>query len=252
MMRALLKKEWMEFTRNYKLLIICCVFLFFGFSSPLVAKFLPDVLANFLPKNVAESFPEPTALDSWAQFFKNISQLGLFVIVLLFGSTLTSERQSGTLTIFLTKGLKRQLVIYSKSLFAIAIWTVAYFVAFIITYGYTIFYWPSDNVQQLFLAVFLLWIFGIFIISTLILGNILFKVFFNTLLFTAGILVLLFIIKLFPKLDSISIIRLATENNAVLIGQFHASDYYVPIIITLALSGIFHLIAVKLFNKQAM
>lgn len=252
MMTALLKKEWMEFIRSYKLLIICCVFLFFGFSSPLAAKFLPEILANFLPENVANSFPEPSAFDSWAQFFKNISQLGLFVIVLLFGSILSAERQSGTLIIFLTKGLKRHTVIYVKSFFAIAIWSVSYIVAFTITYCYTEFYWHTDAIQQLFLANLLLWLFGVFIIATVILGNVLFTSYFSTLLFTALIVVLLFIINLFQKLEKFSLIRLVSDNNAILHGQFHAVDYSYSITLIFVIIILFQLLTVKLFNKQAL
>ncbi|MBQ0139915.1 MAG: hypothetical protein KBT36_11495 [Kurthia sp.] len=250
MISALLKKEWMEFTRNYKLLIMSCIFLFFGFSSPLMAKFMPDILTNFLPKEVAESFPAPTAFDSWAQYFKNISQMGLFVNVLVFGSILSNERQSGTLIIFLTKGLKRPHVIYVKSIFSMAMWTIFYILAFVITYVYTAIYFDTSVISQLFLSVFLLWLFGIFILSVTILGNVLFQSYFSTLLFTAAIVVVLFIISIFPKLEKISIIRLANENNAILHGQFQLSDYSYPIALTILCCLIFHLIAVRLFNRK--
>lgn len=104
---ALFKKEWIDFFRNYRLLILAIVFFILAFSSPLTAKFMPEILGNFLPKDVADSFPTPTAFDSWQQFFKNFSQIGLFVFVLIFGASLSNERQHGTLVIPLTKGLSR-------------------------------------------------------------------------------------------------------------------------------------------------
>lgn len=250
MILALFKKEWMEFTRNYKLLIIGCVFLFFGFSSPLMAKFMPEILTNFLPKEVADSFPAPTAFDSWAQFFKNISQMGIFVIVLIFGSILANERQSGTLIIFLTKGLKRSHVIYVKSAFSMVIWTISYVLSFLITYAYTAYYFDTTAIDQLFLAIFLLWLFGIFILSVTILGNVLFRSYFSSLLFTACVVVALFIIAFFPKLENISILRLATENNDVLHGVFHFSDYGYPIACTIICCVICHLLAIQLFNRK--
>lgn len=249
---ALFKKEIMEFSRNYKLLIVVSVFLLFGFLNPLSAKFLPEVLSSVLPKEVAESFPAPTAFDSWVQFFKNISQLGLFVIVLVFGSILSSERQSGTLIILLTKGLPRQTVLHVKASFAMLVWTASYCLTFIITFAYTQYYWPDNAVTQLFLALFLLWLFGIFLIEIIVLGNVLFRSFFSTLLFTAVVLVLLFIISIFPKLEKISIIRLALDNNAVLHGSFTWSDFGYPIALTIILILSLHTLAVTLFNRKSL
>lgn len=249
---ALFKKEFLEFSRNYKLLIIICVFFFFAFGSPLAAKFMPTILSEFLPKEVADSFPAPSAFDSWEQFFKNISQLGLFVIVLIFGSTLASERQSGTLIILLTKGLSRKTVIIVKFIFAVVVWTVSYVSAFIITFAYTKYYWPDDIVDNLFLAIFLLWLFGLLLIAFIILGNVLFRSLFSTLLFILGALVVLFILSLFPKLENIALLRFISENNAILHGQFDWADYFIPIGFSFGLTLAMIVLAIQLFNRKSL
>ena len=136
---ALFKKEWIDFLRNYRLLILATVFFILAFSSPLTAKFMPEILGNFLPKDVADSFPTPTAFDSWQQFFKNFSQIGLFVFVLIFGASLANERQHGTLVIPLTKGLSRTSVILVKSLFSMIMWTIVYVLSVLVVYAYTIY-----------------------------------------------------------------------------------------------------------------
>lgn len=250
--QTLFKKEWLEFSRNYKLLIIGTLFLFFGFLNPLTAKFMPEVLSSVLPKNIAKSFPEPTAFDSWLQFFKNISQLGLFVFVLVFGSTLSNERQSGTLVLSLTKGLPRATVIIVKYVFAAVVWTVSYALCFGITYMYTAYYWPKDDVQQLFLAVFILWVFGLLLISLILLGNVLFRNLVGTLLFIAGFLILFLILAIFPKLEKIQLLRLATDNNAILHGKFHWPDYSVLLSTSGVLTIICLVIAVLLFNRKQL
>lgn len=248
--QVLFKKEWMEFIRSYRFLIIGCLFLFFAFSSPLMAKFMPEIVGTFLPEDVAKAFPDPTAFDSWAQFFKNISQIGLFVFVIVFGSILTSERQSGTLILSITKGLKRSTVINVKFVFTATVWTVSYLISFLITYAYTLFYWPKDEVQQLFLANFSLWLFGILLIALILLGNVLFRTFIGTLLMIVGFIILLFIISFFPKLENIQILRLATENNAMLKGLFTFSDYTSVIILTVCLIIGILIAAIQLFNRK--
>lgn len=249
---AMFKKENISFIRTYKLLIFCSVFLLLAFLSPLSAKFMPEILSNFLPKEVADSFPEPTAFSSWEQFFKNFSQIGLFIIVLLFAPILSAERQNGTLIILFSKGLSRSAVVMSKWLFAAFMWTIGYVISFAIVYFYTEFYWPANDVTQLFLAIFTLWLFGIFLISVIIFANVLFRSYFSTLLFTLGIIILLFIVAIFPKLEKISILRLATENNAILQNLFTWQDYTVLMSVTSGLSIILVLLAVIIFNKKTV
>lgn len=249
---ALFKKELMEFSRNYKLLILTTVFLFFAILSPLTAKFMPEILTSVLPQEVANSFPEPTAFDSWEQFFKNISQLGLFLLVIIFGSILTADRQNGTLVILLTKGLKRSTVIFVKSTFAMIIWSILYWLASAITFGYTAFYWPNNEVQQLFLALFLVWVFGLFIISLIILCNVLFRSFFSTLLSIGGVIVILFILSIFPKLENISLLRLLSDNNFILKNMYQWHDYTVLLIVSAVLILAFHAIAIMIFNRKTI
>ena len=55
--------------------------------NPFAAKFLPEILASALPSGMTITLPEPSAMDSWGQFFKNISQMGIIVVVILFGGT---------------------------------------------------------------------------------------------------------------------------------------------------------------------
>ena len=92
-----LKKELLEYARTYKLLILLTVFIIFGITNPLIAKLTPDLLANFMPEGMTVTIPEPTALDSWAQFFKNTQQMGLIVLLLVFSGVLANEISKGTL-----------------------------------------------------------------------------------------------------------------------------------------------------------
>ena len=119
---AFFKKEMMENLRTYKFLILALVFLALGIMSPLSAKYLPDLVAAFLPEGANLGIGEPAILDSWAQFFKNVPQIGLIVLVILFSTMLSAEFTKGTLVNFVTKGLSRSGVILAKSTAALLIW----------------------------------------------------------------------------------------------------------------------------------
>lgn len=249
---ALLKKETMEFSRTYKLLIILTVSLIFAILSPLTAKFMPEIMAQFLPKKIADSFPDPTALDSWAQFFKNFSQLGLFVIALLFAGILIHERTEGTLIILLTKGLRRSSIVFSKTTFAMLIWTVSYWLSFGVTYFYTWYYWKDTHIEHLGLAVSHLWLFGLLLIAVLILGNVLFNSIYANLLWTALFIGTWFVLSIFPKMEKFNVLRLATDGNNLLKGLYTVSSYKWIYGITFGIIVIMIIIAVRTFNKRSI
>jgi ABC-2 type transport system permease protein len=98
------KKELRESVRTHRLLIILTIFFMFGVMNPLTAKLTPDLLAKFLPEGMIIELPVPSSLDSWAQFFKNVTQMGLIVVLLVFSGILANEITQGTLINLLTKG----------------------------------------------------------------------------------------------------------------------------------------------------
>lgn len=146
---AFFKKEITENTRNYRLLIMLAIFFIFGVISPLLAKFTPELMEVVMP-TLADAFENPSALDSWTQFYKNVSSLGLSLTIILFSSCLSGEYAKGTLAIMLTKGLSRPTVILAKFFAAAAILTVSFWLSFGVAYGYTVYLWPGASLPHLF------------------------------------------------------------------------------------------------------
>jgi len=58
------------------------IFIIFGITNPLIAKLMPEIVGSLVTDGVVITLPEPTAYDAWAQFFKNATQMGLFVMVI--------------------------------------------------------------------------------------------------------------------------------------------------------------------------
>ena len=111
---AFTKKELLESLRTYKLLIMFMVFIFFGMLAPLTAKLTPKLLESIMTEGMQIIVGEPTAFDSWAQFFKTVSQMGFIVVTILFSGMMANEFNGGTFINILTKGLSRSTVILSK------------------------------------------------------------------------------------------------------------------------------------------
>lgn len=250
---AFVKKEFLEYARTYKLLILGLVFLLFGLMNPLTAKFTPDLLGVLAPEGLQITLPEPTALDAWAQFFKNVSQIGLIVLVVLFSGMLATEFAKGTLVQMLTKGLSRSAVLLAKWTGAAVLWTGAYGLCFAVTGLYTLYFWREGVATgPLLHAVLALWLFGLLLLSALLLGGVLWKTHAGGLLFVGGFVVLLFVLNVFPVLRGGNPIALAADNLTLVQGEAEAGALGLPACVAVGLSAAFVAVACVVFRRKQL
>lgn len=252
-MRAYLsftKKEFLGNLRTYKLLIMFLVFLLFGMLGPITAKLTPKLLETLITEGITITLPEPSAFDSWAQFFKNVSQMGLFVVVILFSGMMASEYSHSTLINVLTKGLRRSTVVLSKFTATSIIWTGSYLLCFLMSYFYTEYFWPDDKVINLFFSVFYLWVFGILLLAVIMLGGVVFRNSYGCLLFTGGFVVLLYLLNIVPAIQKYNPVALISSNMALLKGQSLPMDLLPSLLISIAAIVILIISAIGMFNKK--
>ena len=169
-MKAFLKKEWMEWLRTGRLMVLLMVFVLLGIMSPALAKLTPWLMET-LSDSMAGTGIVTTeitvdAMVSWAQFYKNIP-MGLVIFVLLCSGSFTGEYQKGTLVPVVTKGLSRRSILGAKTLFLFGAWTVLYWLCFGITYGYNAYFWENGIAGDLFFAGVCFWLFGIWVAAVL-------------------------------------------------------------------------------------
>lgn len=249
---AFSKKELLESFRTYKMLIMMVIFILFAVMSPAAAKLTPKIMEMALPEGVSISMGDPTALDSWQQFFKNVGQMGLFVLVIMNSGLLIREINKGTLINLLTKGLTRKTVILSKFSMAVLQWTIVYWVSEIITYYYTFLLWKDDHVKGLVGATVYLWIFGILLISIVILASTIGKSTYTPLLLIGGIVALLMFLQMIPKMNQYNPIQLATDNYSIVSGTIVTSDLYKPLVVALIAILINIVVSRIIFDKRKL
>lgn len=250
--RAFFKKELCEAARTHKLTVMGLLFLLFGIMNPLTAKLLPDILSSVMPAGMSITLPAPSATDSWAQFLKNIPQMGLIVLVILFGGIMANELSRGTLTHLLTKGLSRKTVILAKFAVAALIWTAAYALCFGVTYVYTVYFWPMDRVQSLLVSSVGLWVFGLLLLSTLPLGGVLFRSGYGCLLLTGALVVVLYLLNILPVLQPYNPVMLSSDNMTLLTSQRSADDFTAPMLVSVGLITAFLYSAIAIFNRKSL
>lgn len=232
---AFTKKEFMEQMRTYRLLIMLSVFFLFGMMSPLLAKLLPEMMSGMEMQGITLIIPEATAMDAYSQFFKNLSQMGIIVIILVFGGIISNELTRGTLINILSKGLPRHSVILAKYLATLALWTVSYLLSALTTYGYTTYLFKDSNVKNLIFSLLCLWLFGGFVLSLIFLSSTLTGGNFGGLILTAVVLVGLLSIDIFPWVQKFNPVYLASHNLELLSGVIKPSDFLKPFLVTIAL-----------------
>ena len=169
---AFIQKEFTEVTRNSKLLICAIIFILLGIMNPAIAKITPWLVEQFSNATSGAGMliqtMEISALTSWEQFFKNMP-MGIVFFVLMFSGIVAAELQKGTLINIVTKGMPRWKIMVSKLILLLVLWTGMYFASYIITYVYNDFYWDNDTVNNIFFSVFCLYLFGVWLISLIIL-----------------------------------------------------------------------------------
>lgn len=249
---AFTKKELLESICTYKLLILGCIFLMFGIMNPLVAKMTPELVKNFMPEGMSIALPAPSAVDSWMQFFKNVPQMGLAVLAILFSGMMAGEIQKGTLVLMVTKGLSRAAVLCSKFSVAVFLWTLSYMMCAGVTYGYTIYFWKLENISHLIPALMGVWLFGVLLLASDLLGSVLSKSSYASLLFSGSMVAVMFLLNIVPKIRKYNPIRLAAEPYSLITGSLRISDFSWSFVSTGALLAVLLILSGITFRKKQL
>ena len=249
-----LKKEILEQLRSGKLMILSILFVLFGIMNPATAKLTPwllEMMADSMAQGgMTITAADPTALDSWMQFYKNIP-MALIAFILMESNIFTREYQSGTMLLSLTKGLSRYKVVIAKSLMLILLWTLGYWLCFGITYGYNAYFWDNSIAKNLITSVVYWWVFGLWVIGLVILFSTLSNENTGVLVGTGGIVLASSLLSFLPKLSKYLPTSL-TDGNSLIYGLVDADKYTTAFVIA-AVTGLTCIaLSIPIFNKKQL
>ncbi len=251
---AFTKKELTSHARTMKIMIFGILFLLIAVLNVATAKFTP-ALMEMMSDMMAESgmtvtVGEPTALDSWTQFFKNIP-VGIIVFVVLESGIFTGEYRSGTLVLSLTKGLDRKTVVASKTVVMTLLWTASYWLCFGATYAGNMLFWDNSLAKELGFAAFCTWLFGIFLISVTVLASTVFSSNIGVLLTAGGTVMVFYLAGMIPKIGRFFPTYLA-DGTSLVYGLSAPDDYLAAAVITAAASVVCLAASFPLFDKKQL
>jgi ABC-2 type transport system permease protein len=171
---ALFKKELKEQLKTYRFLIIAIVFLFFGLATPLMLKYMPELL-KLTGEEIVIEIPPPTPVQSLTEYADTAVQLGVFMAVLLAMGAIAKERESGTAAMTLSKPVGRGAFLLAKLMAISTGFLVALGLGSIACFGYTVFLIGKADVLAFLVLNLLLGLFLIFCLSVTLLFSSLFR-----------------------------------------------------------------------------
>lgn len=242
-------KEIKEQLRTYKTLIIITVLLLFGITSPILAKIMPELIGN-MDLSYEINMPPATYLDAFGQFFNNLTQMGVIVVILVFTGSVSGEKTKGTIILMLTKRLSRKSFILSKFISMIMLFTVGYLLSVVAFLFYTTTLFKEAQLENVMLSLFCLWLFMVIIIAITILTSTLSSNNYIATMAAFGGWFLLLMTAYIPKVKEVTPLVLATWNMSILDGIKDFKDLSSPIFSGILLIIVFIGITCWILKKQ--
>lgn len=253
-MNAFLKKEFTEWLRTGRMLILGCIFVLLGIMAPAFAKLTPWLI-EMMAQQLAETgltVAEITvnALTSWEQFFKNLP-IALIAYVLLCGGIFTDEYRRGTLIPVVTRGLTQRGAAMAKFRVMTLMWTGGYFICFGVTFIYTSVYWDNSVAANLMPAVLCAWLFGILTASLITFFSALSDSSSGVLLGAGGSVAVMSLLSMLPQTAKYLPTRLLS-GMSLLTGASAPKSFSPAVIVSLALILLCTALSALLFNRRQM
>lgn len=109
-------KELREILQTWRIWVLPSIVLFFAVTGPLLARFTPQLVGALVGNQLnGLKIPTPTYVDAYLQWIKNLSQIVLIAVIIVYGSLVSGEIRSGTAVLVLTKPLSRTAFVIAKA-----------------------------------------------------------------------------------------------------------------------------------------
>lgn len=128
--------------------------------------------------------------------------------------------------------------------------TISYWIGYAAAYGYTALLWKNNNLSNVALAAASLWIVGFLYLSILMIGCVIFKQTFTSILFTGAVVALVSLLGMIELIAKFNPFILTSKNVYLISGEIVPAEFVIPAFISVILSIFGLLTAIRLFNKK--
>jgi ABC-2 type transport system permease protein len=163
---VLARKESLEIVRTWRLWVLPSIALFFALTGPPLARFTPELINALGGAQLGQfKIPTPTYLDAYGQWIKNLSQIVLFALIIIYGGLVSSEIRGGTAVFVLTKPVSRAAFVIVKAVVHSAFLAVVLAAGTLITWGMTVAAFGDAPASALWRSALLWLVLGVFFVS---------------------------------------------------------------------------------------
>lgn len=149
------RKELREFVRGWRAWVLLGVLAMFAITGPVTARYVREILGAALGDQASGfpiPIPEPTYVDAYLQWTKNLGDLVLFLVIVLLAGVVCGECRQGTAVLVLTKPLRRRTFLLAKAAAHIGVLTVAVAAGTALTWAVTRLLFPVAPASPLVAA----------------------------------------------------------------------------------------------------
>ncbi|MCL2679378.1 MAG: ABC transporter permease [Dehalococcoidia bacterium] len=221
-----LRKELREQFKTSRIVIVAAVFLFFGFCTPLLIKYMPEILELAGPSGMTIEMLPPTSGQALAEYAGTMSQVGVLVAVLMAMGAVAREVESGTAVLVLSKPVGRLAFIIAKLTAGSFNFMVAVALGGLACFGYTFILFGDAAAMGFLWQNLLLWLFLVFCMSVTLFFSSLMK---NSLAaggLAVGVIILLSAVSVLPWVGRVLPGTLISWGNRLAMGIPGQSEWW--------------------------
>ena len=148
--------------------------------------------------------------------------------------------------------MPRKVVIISKYISMLLIWTLSIVLSFLITWFYTLYLFSLAGIYNLFFSVFCFWLFGLFLLSLLMFFSTFIKTNYGVLLSVGLVAIVGLILNIIPIVQKYNVVSLITKNMELVTNSLTPSYFYPIVGLTITSLIILILLAILIFEKKEL
>jgi len=245
------RKEVREILHTWRIWVLPSIFLFFAVMGPLLAKFTPEIVRAVAGNQFnGIEIPTPTYLDAYAQWIKNLSQIALFALIIIYGGIISSERKSGTAILVLTKPISRTTFVIAKVVAHSIFLAILVVMGTFITWGLTAAIFAEAPGSALWSSALVWLVFGIFFIALMTFLSVLIRSSAGAAGAGVGVYALLSIAAISKPLGTYSPAAITAQATSLAAGKAVAWQW--PVLTSLLLAAVIIALAAAMFRRNEL
>jgi ABC-2 type transport system permease protein len=246
------RKEAREIVGTWRIWVLPAIILFFAIGGPPLARFTPEIVGALAGSQLGHiTVPTASYLDAYAQWIKNLAQVGLFALIIIYGGIVSSETRSGTAVLVLTKPVSRGAFVVVKAIVHSVFLVLLVAVGTLVTWALTAAIFGKAPGGPLWSASFIWLVYGLLFIAVMVLFSVLISSAAGAAGAGLGVFVLLSVAAIWKPLGDYSPAGLPGQAASLAAHTTTASSLW-PVLTSLALSVALVACAALVFRRKEL